>query len=228
MIGRTASALLAGFLWLGSVPTSLTSEDKTALSQALSGLSLPISSFDQQVASIIAIQSVTLSIANSADPIPLSESREPADFIRWHRGACYDRSRFMEKALTYIGLQTRHVFVFETDERSPLLAFLSPRTSSHAMTEVNTSRGWMLIDPLSRWIGLTADGRALSADMLERDSKLVQSVWDARVKDSPNGILAHKFLDVNGLYSRHGRFYPPFTVVPNVSWTQLTGWLVGA
>jgi hypothetical protein len=47
------------------------------------------------------------------------------------------------------------------------------------MTKVKTSRGWMLIDPLPRWIGLTADGHVLSADMLERDSKLVHSVWDA-------------------------------------------------
>jgi hypothetical protein len=92
------------------------------------------------------------------------------------------RSRFLEKAFIYIGLQTRHVFVFETDERSPMISFLSPGTN--AMTEVKTSRGWILIDPLSRWIGLTADGRVLFADMLERDSKLVDSGWDARVKDT--------------------------------------------
>jgi hypothetical protein len=229
MIGKAlAGALIAGVLWLNSVPTTLTGEDKAALSQALAGRHFPISTFDQQVASIVAIQGLTAAIATGADAIPLSVSREPADFLRWRRGACYDRSRFIEKALSFIGLETRHVAVYQTDGESPFGALVYPETQSHALTEVKTSRGWMLVDSLSQWIGLTADGRVVSADMLERDTGLFQSQWDSRVKDPPNWILSHNFVDVVGLYSRHGDFYWPYEPMPDVNWTQLVRWLLGA
>jgi hypothetical protein len=105
---------------------------------------------------------------------------------------------------------------------------LDPATQSHALTEVKTSRGWMLVDPLSQWMGLTVDGRVISADMLERDSRLFKSGWDRRIKDPPNSILSHEFVDVVGLYSRHGDFYWPYEPVPDVNWTQLARWMLGA
>jgi hypothetical protein len=229
MIGKVvAGTVVAGFLWLGSVPTSLTSEDQAALSRALGGKTYPIATFDDQIASIMAIQRVTAVIGTSTEPIPLAVSREPADYMRWHQGACYDRSRFIEKALTYIGLETRHIFEFETGNHSPIVALLSRGTHSHAMTEVKTARGWMLVDSTSLWFGLTADGRVITADMLERDGTLAHSPWDVRVNGEPNFLAAHKFADVVGLYSRHGQFFWPYAHVPNVNWPQLTNWLLGA
>jgi hypothetical protein len=228
MIGKVVvGTVVTAFVWLGSVPTSLTSEDQAALSQALGGKTYPIATFDDQIASIMAIQRITAAIGTSAEPIPLSVSREPADYMRWHQGACYDRSRFIEKALTYIGLETRHVFAFETGDGSPALAFLSPGTQSHAMTEVKTARGWMLVEATSLWFGLTADGRVITADMLERDGKLADSAWDVRVSGKLNGLMTQKFADVVGLYSRHGQFFWPYAHVPNVNWPQMTNWLLG-
>ena len=34
-------------------------------------------------------------------------------------------------------------------------------------------------------------------------------------------ILGRPFTYLFGLYSRHGRFYPPYTPVPDLDWGQL-------
>ena len=44
---------------------------------------------------------------------------------------------------------------------SALGALATPDTLSHALTEVKTRRGWMIVDSRTRWAGLTADGRPM-------------------------------------------------------------------
>jgi hypothetical protein len=66
----------------------------------------------------------------------------------------------------------------------------------------------MLVDSNSRWIGLTSD-QAVALRHLHRDKKLSGAAWHNAARISP--ILASDFTYVIGLYSRHGRFYPPFT-----------------
>jgi hypothetical protein len=41
------------------------------------------------------------------------------------------------------------------------------------------------------------------------------------VKDPINPIFRSDFTYVIGLFSRHGRFYPPFTPIPDVNWRQI-------
>jgi len=129
-------------------------------------------------------------------------------------GLCYDRSRAIEKILTDLGFKIRHAAVYSTKNTgSWLKSLLTPRTPSHAVSEVKTERGWMVIDSNNRWIGLTRDGKPVDLAEL-RDGNISQMTWDPRLKEHMSPIFEAPFSYVFGLYSRHGRFYPPYTPFP--------------
>ena len=131
--------------------------------------------------------------------------------------------------MTYLGLEARHVSIYEKRPEDWTIATLSERIGhSHALSEVRTARGWMLVDSNDDWFGLTADGQAVSADMIARNTKWIYSTWDVRVKGRPNVILENGFVRVVGLYARHGSFFWPYLPVPNVNFSQLSQWLLGA
>jgi hypothetical protein len=44
---------------------------------------------------------------------------------------------------------------------SALRALVTPDTVSHALTEVKTSGGWIIVDSKTRWSGLTSHGQPL-------------------------------------------------------------------
>ena len=99
-----------------------------------------------------------------------------------------------------------------------LRALATPNTISHALTEVKTRRGWMIVNSKTRWAGLTADGQPL--DLGEVRNKADQK-WSGVVKASIPEIYGAPFTYVYGLYSRHGRFYPPYNSFPDVNWAEL-------
>jgi hypothetical protein len=218
-------------LALHNVPTSLTNEDRFYLIRifedtghpTLSEKSSEPRSFEQEVALVLAVQDAALRIAPEDKPIAFDRAREPRDLYELRQGLCYDRSRFIEKALRFVGLRTRHASIYSTaGTGSSLRSLATPRVPSHALSEVLTTRGWMLVDSNSRWIGLTSDQKPLGLHHLHRDQKLCGAAWH-------NGahiptILASDFTYVIGLYSRHGRFYAPFTpLIPDISWFEVLG-----
>ena len=101
---------------------------------------------------------------------------------------------------------------------SVLGALATPDTLSHALTEVRTRRGWMIVDSKTRWAGLTADGRPI--DLREVREKADQR-WSEAVRAPLPEIYGAPFTWVYGLYSRHGRFYPPYNPIPDVNWAEL-------
>ena len=176
-------------------------------------------SFDGQVETILAVQDAVLSIAPDNQGIPFGRPRELRDLYQERSGLCFDRSRAIEKILTSLGFEVRHAAVYSTRDISRLRAFLTPRTQSHALTEVKTDRGWLVIDSNRRWIGLTRDGTPVDLDAL-RETKAKQA-WDSRLKEPMSTILSGPFSYLFGLYSRHGRFYPPYTPIPDADWRQV-------
>ena len=96
--------------------------------------------------------------------IPDYEPREPQDLLKKRQGLCYDRSRTMDKAFDYIGLEARHVYLLYREDRGYLSAMMHYGQASHAITEVKTSKGWMFVDSNSEWIALTRDGQVVNAD----------------------------------------------------------------
>ncbi|MDQ3145316.1 MAG: hypothetical protein M3Q57_10640 [Pseudomonadota bacterium] len=173
----------------------------------------------EEIAVILAVQDHILSAAPINRGIPEGRPRELPDLIRIGYGLCFDRSRAIETVLRARGFETRHAAIYSTAETgSALESFATPRTESHAVTEVKTAAGWLLVDSNQRWIGLTADGRPI--DLIElRQSNNLQ--WHPMVKDALPYIYTRPFTWAYGLYSRHGRFYPPYNAVPDVNWSEL-------
>lgn len=217
---------LAAVYITSDVSTALTEDDKAYAARilrdaghdAVLGETQP-ETFDAQIETILAVQDAVLSTAPENKGLPRGQPRELRDLYESKRGLCYDRSRAIEKILTQLGFEVRHAAVYSTKDGSRLKALVTAKTPSHAVTEAKTGRGWLVIDSNKRWIGLTDDGKPVDLETLQDTG--ADQAWDGRVKDGMSPILGRPFTYLFGLYSRHGRFYPPYTPVPDLDWGQL-------
>jgi hypothetical protein len=216
-------------LALHNVSVSATAEDRAFGERILSSAGFPadragynnLATFEDEVRAIRAVQESVLAIAPKNTAIPFDQTREPRDVYEARHGLCFDRSRAIEKLLAALGLEVRHVSVYRLGDEGTLAAFLNPGQASHAVTEVRTSKGWMVVDSNAPWLGLTdGDSPVSVAGMRDVTS---DTRWSAPEGAAPNPIFSKPFVFVRGLYSRHGRFYPPFTPLPDVNWLQLAG-----
>lgn len=156
---------------------------------------------------------------NSRSKDVIGQEREFPDLARLKYGLCYDRSRAIEVILRMKGFETRHASIYSLLEQTTALeALATPGTESHAVTEVKTSRGWMLVDSNQRWLGLSKNGRPLALS----DLRQTLETKPTNVGRPMPTIYRGPFTWVYGLYSRHGQFYPPYTPVPDVNWSELT------
>jgi hypothetical protein len=220
---------LATLAWSRAVPAGLTADDRRCIAQALEqaghpdlaggGATAVGLSFDEQVRRIVAAQAAAFTAAPIQEPIDFGRSREPCDVIAAGHAYCYDRSRFIEKALRHLGFTTRYAAVYAVPEGSSALrSLLTPGISSHAVVEVRTARGWMVVDSNTRWIGLTAAGQPVDLAALAADPAVLNQPWHEVGPKGPERILTRPFTYVFGLYSRHGRFYAPYDPIPDVAW----------
>jgi hypothetical protein len=176
--------------------------------------------FESQVRAVAAVQDAVLVASPTNIGVALNRQREPKDLFLLKQGLCFDRSRAIEKLLTYLGLEVRHVAVYATASRSALAALLTPENPSHAVSEVRTAKGWLLVDSNNRWLGVDANRNPVSTLGLKKLSER-RGPWAPESKARINPIFLDDFVFVYGLYSRHGRFYPPFTSFPDVNFRQL-------
>ena len=183
------------------------------------GVPAEAAGFAHEVAIAVAVQDAVLAAAPLNEGIPEGTSRELTDLVRAGKGLCFDRSRAIETILRSRGFEVRHASIYSTAETgSAIKSLATPRTESHAITEMKTRRGWMAIDSNNRWIGLTASGEPVD---LAEISATPQRMWHPAVIEPLPPIYRKPFTWVYGLYSRHGRFYPPYNAVPDVSWPEL-------
>ncbi len=199
-----------------NVSSQVTSSD-IAIFRSVYGLDKPKQylSFDQQVELIRKTQENVFAKIPLGDPIPEYQSREPEDLVNNQTGLCYDRSRTLDKIFTWFGLEARHVYILYLkhpitgENLSPLRAIFTYGTETHAVTEVRTEKGWMLVDSNSNWISLTQDGRPVRAgDVYQRK---------AEFDELPN-VYSREFIAIPGMYSRRGQFYRPFIPYPELNW----------
>lgn len=219
------------------VPTEVTAEDRSngrqILTQAgyndLDKMERSLTTFEGQVSVIFAVQDAVMDLTTAPTDIgiPFDTTREPGDLLIHKVGQCYDRSRSIEKILDSFGMETRHIAVYSTAETgSKIISLLTPQISSHAVTEVKTAKGWMVIDSNARWIGLTEDSLAMSIDDLQSlEHKKVR--WNSRNQAKMSAIFSKDFTYVIGLYSRHGRFFPPYSPIPDYNIRHLLTGLFG-
>ena len=228
--------LFVALLGLGLVALLVTNDVSTALTQSdrdtavrilqetdhggLVGKTAP-ADFDEQVAAILAVQDAVLKTAPDNTAIPFDHPRELADLYKARAGQCFDRSRAIEKILTPLGFEVRHAAVYSTEDTgSALKSLVTPKTPSHAVTEVKTSRGWIVVDSNRRWIGLAEGGKPIDLAGLQ-DIDVGAQDWDPRVEKRAGRIFRGPFTYVIGLYSRHGRFYAPYLPLPDIDWQQI-------
>lgn len=206
--------------FMSNVDTSITESDISTIKKLqLKPECENTESFESELSCVKSVQnSIYNHIQVSRNGIKEGKSREPIDLMIIKKGLCYDRSRFIEKVLNYYGFEIRHVSIFYTNDYS-LKTLISHNVKSHAFLEVLTSKGWMLVDSIDPFIGIDNNGRIYDTISL-RNQKSREDFVDIFKNKLPSNFLEN-YMVVYGLYSRHGKFYPPYTPIPDINWFQL-------
>jgi hypothetical protein len=143
------------------------------------------------------------------------------DLLKAQSGLCYDRSRTLDKTIKWLGFETRHVYILFADkgDSTDIVQFVQQALSysqSHAMTEVKTSRGWLLVDSMANWISLNREGQPVPAGLL----------YVRRAEfTAPPDWLATPYWAIRGMYSRRGQLYSPYSIFPEFNWPDFFGWV---
>ena len=209
-------AISAVISWIGHVDQTPSASD-IRITRRYFGNTIKSEVFKDQVALIASVQKRVLELSPETRPIPNGHPREIQDLVLAHGGWCYDRSRSIEQMLRVLGFEVRHANLYQTDGKNGLVALFTPLDPSHAVVDVKTSRGWLMVDSAAQWLPIDSHGEPLSAQELSQGTPL-------RVQE-PAGptksFLSKGFVAVYGLYSRHGRFFPPYGPVPNFDIMQV-------
>ncbi|MGD9252176.1 MAG: transglutaminase domain-containing protein [Desulfobacterales bacterium] len=204
------------------VDNSLTEEDRQYIPLYLRDVApLPENpSYLDELNFIISVQLTVLKIAPRNEGLPFGQKREPKELYEAKSGWCYDRSRVIEKILRFSGFETRHIFIFSTEKNgSTILSLMTPDVASHAVTEVLTRKGWLIVDSNAPWVSTDKNNQPLSIGRIQRSiDNAVRIDWH---KEPPADIYTKPFASVFGLYSRHGLFYPPYNFIPDINYDEL-------
>jgi hypothetical protein len=226
MLGLLIALALVGLtLKYNEVDDRITTDDLPVLRHILGGdaspphEALPNESWPDQRARIARTVQQVMAAAPFRKDIPEGHLREPADVLRNGGGVCYDLSRLIEKALQMQGFRIRHVALYRKQPGKNLMqTLLTRRVISHAVSEVLTNRGWMVVDSVDGWLAQDAQQNPLSIEQLSANAALHASLsWSGQASK----FYAEPFFPVYGLYARHGMFYPPFNHIPDVNYGQL-------
>ena len=187
---RFSTWLLAIFLVVNvalglitNVPTHVTESDKAVFRTTLS-LKKPEGplTYEQEIKLIRSVQALIFEQVPIGEPIPDYADREPEDLFKQRSGLCYDRSRTYDKVFSWLGFEARHIFILYPEH--PVTgeslsfwgAFFTRGTNSHAVTEVKTSRGWVLVDSNSAWVSDGKHGLPVDADHLRDKASLLSLI----------------------------------------------------
>jgi hypothetical protein len=216
-------SVLLFLMALTNVSTALDPEDVIASKIILQTEIKPIIyNYDDEIRIIRWAQSRVFDVAPGMEPIPNYMDREPMDLLKSRSGLCYDRSRTLDKLLKWLGFETRHVYILfakKGDETNFInfLQYAFTHSQSHAVTEVKTSRGWLLVDSNKLWISIDRNGLPVSAGLLH--------VKKSEFINSPD-YTETPYWAIRGMYSRKGRFYRPFIYFPEFNWPDFLLWML--
>jgi len=204
------------------VDNGLTQEDRAYIPSYLAGIApLPNrASYEDEIHFIVAVQNAVLTVAPLDKGLPFDQQREPKALYLAQQRLCFDRGRVNEKILRYAGFETRHIALYSTKEtHSGLRSLITPGIDSHAVTEVLTQKGWLVVDSNHRWVSLDSNSRPLSMAMIQLAQQQGTTLeWRTAV---PSTLYVQPFIFIYGLYSRHCRFYPPYNAIPDVHYGEL-------
>jgi len=184
MLGLLIALALVGLtLKYNEVDDRITTDDLPVLRHILGGdaspphEALPNESWPDQRARIARTVQQVMAAAPFRKDIPEGHLREPADVLRNGGGVCYDLSRLIEKALQMQGFRIRHVALYRKQPGKNLMqTLLTRRVISHAVSEVLTNRGWMVVDSVDGWLAQDAQQNPLSIEQLSANAALHASL----------------------------------------------------
>ncbi len=214
------------------VSTNITEEDKTYINLTLKDAGYApetlaeTKDFTQEIKTITAIQNSAFHTAPQTGLIPKGTPREPKNLYESTDAYCSDRARFIDKALRLYGFNTRYASLYKNPADKNFFQVMTTRTKqgtkSHALIEVQTSKGWLVIDTRTHWISLDDQNNPVSLKALQEDART--GIWPKWSKVSNEGmyeLLHEPFYILYGFYSRHGLFYPPYTSnIPDIDYSQ--------
>ncbi|MBT5551572.1 MAG: hypothetical protein HOJ79_13965 [Nitrospina sp.] len=226
----TTLFLLAGIFAYNQVNNSITEEDIIYINKFLDAGDIasisPEASYEDEIKYIIRVQKTVLKVAPldiTFAGISFNQSREPKDLYLKKSGLCSDRSRVIEKILRRSGFQTRHISFYSTKETaSKFKSLITPQIASHAVSEVLTQKGWLVIDSNDPWISLDKQALPVSIKKIQSDTEIRNIEWHPKYLRHMDNMYKNPFVVVYGLYSRHGRFYPPFNFIPDIHWPEFS------
>jgi hypothetical protein len=219
--------MLAGFVFLlgtlvglinyYNVDKTVTAEDRKYIQLYLPGVvegSGANMSYEDQIRIIQRVQQVLNERTRGWMGIPEGQPREPKQLYLEQTGMCYDRSRVLEKMFLYLGFETRHLALFT---REPYVhsytTVLFHHVPSHAISEIKTKHGWLMVDSNDIWLSLDLNNEPVSMHQLQERylRGQIPIEWKMPVIWRDQRFYNDRCIAVYGLYSRHGRFYPPYT-----------------
>ena len=139
-----------------------------------------------------------------------------ADYAARGYGCCYDRATLIEQTLRHYEFDVRRVAIYE--RQSFPLKYLVPGIRSHALSEVKSSRGWMLVESLDPLLGIDGDSELYTIGALREGLKEGTLNAESFGVEISGNFFDGDFVWVYGLYSRHGYFFEPHLPVPEVEW----------
>lgn len=209
-------------IW-NNVPKTLTKEDHKALTSLnLGNKNIAISDlhFSEEIKLITSIQAIIHSEIYLGGSIPYSSPREPKDLIKFGTGLCYDFSRTIEKSLMSYGFKTRHIAIYSNpSDENGFQLLLRKQTPSHSTLEVKTSKGWMIVDSNYEWIGLSNDSLPVSFNHLCAFEG--STIFNKPIPAGYDEFYNCNSIGIYGLYSRHGKFFPPYNFIPDFNFREI-------
>ena len=204
-----------------AVDNSLSADDKRYIPMYLHDVR-PLSNnptYQDELKFIVSIQRSVLDIAPGNSGLPFGQKREVKELYEAKSGLCYDRSRVIEKLLRFSGFETRHISMYSKAETgSAIKSLMTPGVPSHAVTEVLTKNGWLVVDSNSVWVSTDANDQPVSMNTIQL--KVENSVTIKWNRKPPSSIYMQSFTFMYGLYSRHGYFYPPYNRLPDINYAE--------
>ena len=223
--GLGALLVLMALLMANGVDTAVTDDDRVVIA----GLEVDeqcrdIDGFDAELKCVAAVQnSVFERFPSTKDAFQKGITGHRArDYAERGYGSCYDRATLIEQALRHYDFEVRRVALYERQDRP--WNYLKPGIRSHALSEVTTSRGDMVIESVEPMIGVDEDHDVYAiADVREglHGGEIDDQTFGV---DVPENFFDGDFVYAYGVYSRHGYFFEPHIPVPEVDWRQFRLW----
>ncbi len=215
-------SLMLVLLYVGQMHDPLTDEDKVYAEKFLTEnhVQPPHTNltYSEQLAFVTQVQKAVVKYHYSDNGIPYNHPRNIKDYYENPYGLCYDKSHAIEKILQVYGFETRHISIYyyrNFFER--MFGFFIPNSESHAASEVKTLKGWMYIDSIVPYLGLYNN---MPVNISAVRSLIQQEKVDYEGL-GPYRFGGH-FNFMYGMYSRNGRLYPPYSIIPDYNFYELS------